>query len=63
MSRRTLDEVSEDLRSIEERLSMLESYMQEFLEWRRRRDEILRRAKRQRGRNVVALFPRRAVRS
>jgi hypothetical protein len=40
----------------------LESYMQEFLAWRRRRDEILHRAKRQRGRNVVALFPRKAVR-
>ena len=63
MSRRMLDDISENLRSIEERVSKLESYMQEFLEWRRRRDEVLRRAKRQRGRNVVALFPRKAVRS
>ena len=57
INRETLDDIYRRLNKLEDRLFELEGYMPDYLDWAKRRRAILQRAKRQRGRKVIALFP------
>jgi hypothetical protein len=58
---RHVEDIFRRLRELEDRVLALEQDIADYREWSKRRGEILRRAKRQRGRNVIVLFPKAAI--